>query len=256
MGLSVKQASSTKDKELTRIIAHVLLADSPLRSGVFKLLTSYNHTLQCATLCLAFSRDQASCLVRSRPCVSRPLNGNGGCSVKMSLLEVVFGSISIRVSLSTVYIRIPGSSHAQAWALERLFVHTWRPPLNYPFSIKLVFKGNHVKKKAAVVSAPARQTKFSPCPGEEFCRCQSVLQKHPELQRIDGVDGHVGSPASRLSVSGRLRLLLASFARHTYIHTYIHTYTAHVCICTDKDSPQLCMYVCIRLHMCVLQLCI
>ena len=128
--------------------------------------------------------------------------------------------------------------------------HTWRPPLNYPFSIKLVFKGNHVKKKAAVVSAPARQTKFSPCPGEEFCRCQSVLQKHPELQRIDGVDGHVGSPASRLSVSGHLRLLLASFARHTYIHTlrmcvYVQTKTlpSYVCTCAYVCTCVYCSYV-------------
>ena len=37
-----------------------------------------------------------------------------------------------------------GNSYAHVWTLEHLFVQNWRPPLNYPFSNKLVFKGDRV----------------------------------------------------------------------------------------------------------------
>ena len=37
-----------------------------------------------------------------------------------------------------------GSSYAHVWTLEHLFVQNWRPPLNYPFSNRLVFKGDRV----------------------------------------------------------------------------------------------------------------
>ena len=49
--------------------------------------------------------------------------------------------------------------------------------------------------------------KFTICPQEAFCNCRAVLQKHPDLECVDG---HIASAASRLSVSKHVKRLLAS----------------------------------------------
>ena len=106
--------------------------------------------------------------------------------------------------------------NVKKWVVQvrKMFAHKALP---FHLPTKEVIEKRHGSVGEKLFTFRRWLKKFSQCPGEDLCRCQSVLQKHPELECIDG---HVASPASRLSVSRHLRRLLGSSAGCCFFPRY------------------------------------
>ena len=81
-----------------------------------------------------------------------------------------------------------------------------------PFHLpsKTVVEGRHQSVARLLFSFKEWFQKFESFPGESFCNCQEVLRQHPELETVDG---HVASPAERLSMSTHLKKFVGYSAK-------------------------------------------
>ena len=71
-------------------------------------------------------------------------------------------------------------------------------------------EGSHQSVGRMLFSFQLWFRKFESFPKHSFCNCKDVLRQHPQLETIDG---HVASPAEKLSMSSHLRKLVGYSAK-------------------------------------------
>ena len=81
-----------------------------------------------------------------------------------------------------------------------------------PFHLpsKSVVEGSHQSVGKLLFSFQTWLKRFESSPGKSFCMCEEVLKQHPHLETIDG---HIASPAEKLSMSSHLRKLVEFSAK-------------------------------------------